>query len=84
MKKILFTLQDAPDHFMGLDVDIKPNENGEYTVREETALALLINKKFPQLYKSHRRMKQLIIIDEDKNIFKSEDFDIPGSIIKTE
>lgn len=80
MKKVLFTLQDAPDFTQGLDVDIQPNENGEYTVSEEMALALLIYDRFPNLKKCNRRIKKLVVIDEVGNKYATDDFDIPGGL----
>lgn len=80
MKKIIFTLQDNPDDGWSLDADIQPNEDGDYTVREEQALAFIIYNRFPQLKKSKRRIKKLIVIDENEENYCSDDFDIYGSI----
>lgn len=78
MKKISFTLQDSPNHWMGLDAEIKFKENGECSVSEETAIAILINKRFPQLQKCNRRIKKLIVIDENNEKYSTDDFDLYG------
>ena len=82
MKKVLFTLQDAPDYALELDVDIQPNKDGEYSVSEEIALALLIYDRFPKLKECNRRIKKLIVIDEEGSSYESNDFDIIGSLTK--
>ena len=82
MKKVSFTLQDAPDNTMGLEVDFHPIVEGECTVREEQALALIIYDKFPRLKECHRRIKKLTVIDEDGNIYETDDFDVYGSLTK--
>ena len=82
MKKIAFTLQDAPDFVMETYANIQPNTNGEYTVAEENALAILIYEHFPQLKKCHRRIKQLIVVDEAGQKYETENFAVPGSLQK--
>ncbi len=82
MKKIYFTLQDAPDFIKSLDADLQVNSNGDYTIGEETAFAYLINRRFPELQKTNRRIKNLIVIDEEGNKYSTEDFDILGSTTK--
>lgn len=82
MKRIHFTLQDAPDHIMGVDLEFTPDVGGEYNIREENLLALLIYKHFPQLMKCNRRIKQLVVIDENGDEYKTDDFDIYGNINK--
>ena len=84
MKKISFTLQDAPDYVIWFDVDFHPTAEGEYSVKDEHALAILIYNLFPELKKSHRRIKNLKVIDEDGNEYETEDFDIFGSFRKKE
>ena len=79
MKKISFTLQDAPDswsHFEAdLDVDLE-----KHLPQGEIALSYLIFQKYPQLKMCNRRIKNLQVKFEDGSIYKTEDFDIPGSI----
>ena len=84
MKKIYFTLQDAPDCWMGLEADIQVGNDGDCTINEETAIAILINKRFPQLHKCNRRIKKLIVIDENDEKYSTEDFDLYGSLTKQE
>ena len=66
----------------GLDVDIQPNEKGEYTASEETGHVILIYDRFPNLKKCNRSIKKLIIIPEMNKTFETSDFDKPGSLIK--
>ena len=82
MKRITFTLQGTPDYIMELDCDFRPNIDDEYTVKEEDALALIIYNRFPELKKSHRRIKKLTIVDEEGKTYVTEDFDFPGNIKK--
>ena len=82
LKKISFTLQDAPDFGTLIYADLPLGENGDCTVSEETALAILLNNKFPQLRKSHRRIKKLVVVDEEDETYSTDDFDIPGSLTK--
>ena len=82
MKRIIFTLQDAPDFAMRLDVDFQPTTIGDYTVREEQALANLIYSHFPELKKCKRRIKKLTVVDEDGTTYETDDFDIYGSLTK--
>lgn len=83
MKKFTFTLQDAPDSIMEFEGDLEfDNEKSEYTVKEETAIALLINHFFPQLRQCNRRIKNLVVIDDDGNVYTTHDFDIYGSLKK--
>mgnify|MGYP007104086517 CR=1 FL=1 len=82
MKKISFTLQDAPDFWTSFDADLPLGENGDCTVSEETALAILLNNKFPQLRKCHRRIKNLVVVDETGKTYATDDFDIPESLTK--
>ena len=84
MKKIVFTLQDAPDFATAFQADIKPNEEGEYTVSEENALALLIYELFPNLKESRRRIKAIQITDELGETYETNDFDIYNSLKKKE
>lgn len=82
MKKISFTLQDSSDSWNLLEADLQFENDGEYTVKEETAIALLINKRFPQLLKCNRRIKKLIVVDENNEKYSTNDFDLYGSIHK--
>ncbi len=82
MKIINFTLQDAPDFSMGLETDLNLPENGECTVNEETAIALIIYNRFPELRKHNRRIKHLVVVDEEGNIYTTTDFDTLGSLTK--
>ena len=82
MSRIIFTLQDAPDFTAMFDTDLQPNTEGEYSVSEENALALLIYELFPQLKASHRRIKKLTIIDESGNIYETDDFDMYNGLKK--
>ncbi len=82
MKKISFTLQDAPDFWTSFDADLPLGENGDCTVSEETALAILLNNKFPQLRKCHRRIKNLVLVDEEGETYVTDGFDISGSLTK--
>lgn len=84
MKIIKFTLQDASDFVLEADGDIQSSVNGEYTVANETALALLIYNRFPELRECHRRIKQLIVVDETGEKYETEDFSVPGSLRKTQ
>lgn len=67
-----------------MDADVHFNEDGECTVKEETAIAILINKRFPQLHESNRRIKKLIIVDENNEKYSTNDFDLYGSVQKKE
>jgi len=82
LKTISFTLQDAPDFWTSLYADLPLGENGDCTVSAETALAILLNNKFPQLRKCHRRIKNIVVIDEKDEIYSTDDFDIQGSLMK--
>lgn len=82
MKKITFTLQDTPDFMTKLYIDFHPTKEGEYTVREEQALALLIYSRFPQLRECHRRIKKLTIVDEIGETYETDDFDVYGNTTK--
>lgn len=82
MKKIQFTFQDAPDSWMGFEADFEPEKKGDYSILDENMLAILIDKVFPNIMKCNRRIKDLIIADEDGNIFKTDDFDLYGSLKK--
>lgn len=85
MVKIAFTLQDAPDYWQGVETDFQPLNNDEpYTVREETAIALLLKSRFPQIYKCNRRIKNLIVVDDNGSIYTTEDFDIYSSLKQEE
>lgn len=80
MKKVIFTLHDSSDLAAVLDVDLHSSPKDEYTVKEEQALALIINNLFPELKKCHRRIKKLMVVDEDGNTYETQDFDIYGSL----
>lgn len=84
MKKFSFTLQDAPDFWTSFIADLPLETNGDYTVKQETAIAILLNSKFPQLQKCHRRIKNLVVVDEKGDIYTTDDFDIYGSLKKQE
>jgi hypothetical protein len=83
MVKISFSLQDSPDDFICTDINYKIEKN-EMSVAHEQALAILINEKFPNLKKSKRRIKNLIVIDENGDLYETKDFDIYGSLKKKE
>lgn len=83
MARVVFDLQDNPDSFWHLDTDINFID-GECTVREEQALALLINERFPKLKECHRRIKKIMVVDDNGNYYESDDFDMYGSLIKKE
>ena len=83
MKTISFTLHDAPDFWTSLCADLPLGEKGDCAVSEEIALAILLNHKFPQLLKCHRRIKNLVVVDEEGKRYTTPDFDIPGSLTKT-
>ena len=82
MKKISFTLQDAPDFWTTLVADLPLGDNDDYIVKEETAIAILLKYKFPQLRNHHRRIKNLIVVDEKGNTYFTDDFDNYGSLTK--
>ena len=84
MKRIIFNLQNNPNEEWSLDADIQLNEDGDYTVREEQAFALIIYNLFPQLKKSKSRIKRLIVIDENDEKYCPDDFDIYGSLKRIE
>lgn len=85
MVKIAFTLQDAPDFWQEVETDCQLlNSDEPYTVREETAIAFLLKSHFPQIYKSKRRIKNLIVKNDKGNIYTTDDFDIYGSLKKEE
>ena len=44
----------------------------------------LRSKRFPQLHKCNRRIKKLIVIDENDEKYSTEDFDLYGSLTKQE
>ena len=81
-KKICFTLQNIPDSWYELEAEIEFDPNREISVKEETCLALLINKEFPQLREHNHRIRKLIIKEENRVIYSSNDFDIYGSLKK--
>lgn len=81
MKKVYFTLHDAPDFTTKLEFDVNlTNEEGELRSDAELAMALLINKHCPNLKDCHRRIKKLIVIDEEGQKYESDDFDVYGSL----
>ena len=82
MKKFSFTLQDSPDFWMGFEADLPLEKDGEYSVSEENAIAILINNRFPKLKQCHRRIKNLIVVDDNGDIYSTNDFDIYGSLTK--
>ena len=84
MKKISFTLQDAPDFWQCFEADFHPAKEGDYSVADEQAIAKLIYEEFPNLKKCHRRVKNLRIVDENGQCDESIDFDIPMSIYMME
>ena len=85
MIKIAFTLQDASDFWKELNVDsLSQNDNESYTVEAETAIAILLNSHFPQLRECNRRIKNLIVTDNEGNVYTTKDFDVPGSLKKIE
>ncbi len=81
MAKVVFNLHDSPDSFWNIDMDID-FINDDCSVKEEQILALLINERFPKLKECHRRIKKLMVVDDNGNFYESEDFDIYGSLIK--
>ena len=84
MKKVTFNLKDAPNLFLEMEIDFQPVEVGNYTVREEQLLALLIYNHFPALKECHRRIKSISVKDEDGNVYENNDFDIYGFTTKKE
>lgn len=84
MAKVVFNLHDSPDSFWKMDMDIDFINGDECSIREEQILALLINERFPELKGCHRRIKKLMVVDDNGNFYESDDFDIYGSLIKEE
>ena len=83
MTKFSFSLQDAPDFWTTFECDCEfGNIGGNPAV--ENAIACLIKDRNPKLYECHRRIKKLIVEDENGNVYQTDDFDIPGSLIKIE
>lgn len=80
-KLIKFTLQDAPDYWTSFEAELQTDLE-KYGLQGENEIALLINRTFPQLQKYQRRIKKLQISDESGNYYETNDFDIPGSLIK--
>lgn len=80
MKKISFTLHDAPDFWQSFEADFHPAKEGVYSVADEHAITMLINDIFPNLKECHRRVKNLRIIDENGKCYESTNFDLPGNI----
>lgn len=83
MEKISFTLHDAPDSWSHFETELDVNLENNLP-QGEIALSYLIYKKFPQLKMYNRRIKNLQVIFEDGSIYKTEDLDIPGSLIKND
>lgn len=83
MKKLYFSLHDSPDSTQVMEIDFHPCGK-EYSVSDEQALAIIINQRFPEIKNCNRRIKKLVIIDEDGKEYVTEDFDIYGSLTKIE
>lgn len=83
MTTISFTTQDAPDNWIRLDVDVDYNFD-KYNLINEHDLATRIFNHYPNLKKANRRIKNLSIKDWKGDIYETDDFDIPGSLIKKE
>ena len=85
MVKIAFTLQDAPDFWTELNADCLSLNGDALTVRDEANIADLIYSRFPKLRECNRRIKNLIITDDNKGkTYATNDFDVPGSLKKIE
>lgn len=81
MVKVFFSLQDAPDFYTSANMQYAIG-GGEISVSHEQALAILINEMFPNLRSCNRRIKHLIVIDENGKEYETKDFDIYGSLKK--
>lgn len=84
MKRICFTLQDAPDQIMWCDIEFDPINDGEYNIRDVDNLAILIYEKYPQLKKCNRRIKALKVVDEEGSIYKIDDIELSSYLLKQE
>ena len=85
MVKIAFTLQKFPEHLEEFVVDYQSlNEDEQYTVREETAIAILLNERFPKIHDNGHRIKNLTVTDDKGKTYTTDDFDIPGSLKKAD